>query len=57
VRTFFGQGGGAGSLGGGSHMRTSDLFGAKKRRIFRNLCCVRTDKEEEGVEPVRTFFG
>jgi len=30
-------------------------FWSKNSGIFRNLWCVRTDKE--GVEPVRTFFG
>jgi len=35
-------------------MRTSELFGDFS--IFRNLWCDRTNKEE-GVEPVRTFFG
>jgi len=36
-------------------MRTSALFGAKFQ-IFRNLCCVRTNKGV-GVEPVWTFCG
>jgi len=36
-------------------MRTSALFSAKKLRIFRNLCCIRSDKR--GGEPVRTFCG
>jgi len=35
-------------------MRMSAHFGAKKLRIFRNLRCLRTDKEGK---PVRAFYG
>jgi len=42
LRTFFGQGGSSDAD------VTSALFGAKKLRIFRNLWCVRTDKEGRG---------
>jgi len=34
-------------------MQTYAFFGAKKLRIFQNLCCVRTDKGEE-IEAIRT---
>jgi len=46
VRIFYGQGGGVFRCG------RPHFFDAKKLRIFRNLCCVRTDKG--GFEPVRT---
>jgi len=57
VRRFFGQGEG--------FMRTSAIFlrrphfFVQTRRIFRNIWCVRTNKDgEKGeVERVRTFFG
>jgi len=37
-------------------MWTVALFGAI-HRVFRNLWCVHTDKGEEGVKPMRIFFG
>jgi len=35
---------------------SSDAFSCKKRRIFRDLWCVRTDNRER-IEPVQTFCG
>jgi len=45
-----------GGLSSADILRTRGFltFWRKKLWIFRNLWCVRTDKE---VEPVRTFFG
>jgi len=39
--------------GGVLQKRTSELF-SEKRRSFRNLWCIRTNK---GIEPVRTLCG
>jgi len=36
-------------------MQTSALFGTKKLRIFRNLLCVRTDKEGGGLSQCEHF--